>query len=138
MFGLRYLKIVKSPTGPHFIIDIMFTGGLRLTTNIIPGQMAKIIGEDLDSKIKDHRFSEYHILKPTVDLVAECSERVLADKDGIITECQLHADSIRNAWEMTLFRRYLKTIDPKRITEYETALKALDDVYELDAGPAGN
>jgi len=129
LFGIRYLKIVKSPSGPHFIVDVMFKHGLRLIADVIPGQPVKSIGDELDNKLRIHRHTEYAELKPVVDFVAECAVRVLADESGKIAERKLHEDAIREAWDMSLFRRYIKSIDPKRLIEYEEVLETVAQLY---------
>ena len=137
LYGLRYLKIVKSPSGPHFIVDVMFKAGLRLTSDILPGQPAKNIGQDLDTKAQIHRATDYEVLKPAIAFVAECSERVLSGENGLIAECQLHENTLREAWEMTLFRRYMTVIDPRRQTSFEKAEETLRNLYQsrgLDCG----
>lgn len=134
LFGLRYLKIVKSPTGPHFIVDVMFKMGLRLTADILPGMPVQSIGDTLDGKLQTHRPSEYHEIKPAVDFVSECAGRALSDEWGKIAERKLNEEAVREAWEMTLFRRYLRTIDPKRVLEYEQALQYLEIVYSGSGG----
>jgi hypothetical protein len=128
-FGLRYLKIVKSPTGPHFVVDVMFKKGFRITADVVPGNSAKSIGQELDSKTQQYRSIDYDEIKPAIEFVAECVERVLSDEQGKIAACQLHEDTIREAWEMTLFRRFLKVIDPRRQIEFEEATKNLESIY---------
>ena len=135
LFGLRYLKIVKSPSGPHYIVDVMFKHGLRLTADVVPGQPVKSIGEELDTKLWTYRNTEYNELKPVVDFVSECAGRVLSDEFGKIVERKLHEDAIREAWEMSLFRRYIKAIDPRRLIEYEQVLEIVDQLYA--SGVAG-
>jgi hypothetical protein len=137
LFGLRYLKIVKSPTGPHYIVDVMFKMGLRLTADILPGMPVQDIGDTLDKKLQTHRPSEYHDIKPAVDFVSECAGRALSDEFGKIAEKQLNEEALREAWEMTLFRRYLRRLDPKRVLEYEQAMEYLGEVYGSGLGPGG-
>jgi hypothetical protein len=134
LFGLRYLKIVKSPTGPHFIVDVMFKRGLRLTSNIEPGYHVSNIGKELDEKARFYRSSDYDNIKPAIDFVSECAGRVLSDENGRVAECQLHADVIRQAWEMTRFRRFVKVIDPSRKLEFEQTTADLKALYA--AGPS--
>lgn len=129
LFGIRYLKIVKSPTDPHFVIDVMFKHGLRLTADVVPGQPVTSIGDELDTKLRVYRHTEYDKIKPAVDFVAECAGRVLADGFGKIAERKLHEDAIREAWEMSLFRGYIKTIDPRRLVEYDQVLEIVDQLY---------
>jgi hypothetical protein len=130
LFGLRYVKIVKSPTGQHFIMDVMFRFGLRLTADIIPGMPIASIGETLDSKLQTHRPGEYCEIKPSVDFVSECVGRALSDEFGKIAERQLNGEAFREAWEMTLFRRHMKTLDPRRTLQYEDALRFLEASYQ--------
>jgi hypothetical protein len=137
LFGLRYLKVVKSPSGPHFIVDVMFKRGLRLTSDILPGQPASQIGVDLKDKLRTHRATEYDEILPAVEFVSECSERVLSDAFGIIAECQLREEAMREAWEMTLFRRYIKLIDPRRQFKFEKVVDELRALYPLGGVESG-
>src|SRR5512135_3489748 len=129
LLGLRYLKIVKSASGPHYVVDVMFKMGLRLTTDVSPGMPVNNIGEELDRKLRIHRPSEYAKITPAVDFVSDVASRVLSDEFGQIAERRLREDAIREAWEMTLFRNQLKTIDPRRILQYEYALECLEMLY---------
>ncbi len=129
LYGLRYLKIVKSPGGPHFVIDVMFKRGFRITADVVPGNLAKSIGFELDAKTRQYRWGDYEEIKPAIEFVAECAERVLSDERGKIAECQLHEDAIREAWEMTLFRRYINVIDPRRQVTFEEATIDLKEIY---------
>jgi len=128
-FGIRSLSIVKSPNGPHFVVDVMFKRGFRITADVVPGNLAKSIGFELDAKTRQYRFGDYDEIKPAIEFVAECAERVLSDEHGKIAECQLSEDAIREAWEMTLFRRYINVIDSRRQIGFESAVADLQSIY---------
>jgi hypothetical protein len=134
LYGLRYLKIVKSPTGPHYIVDVMFTMGLRLTADVLPGQDAKLIGKELDNKLQTHRPGEYREIKPAVDFVSDVAIRVLSDEFGQVAERKLREEAIKEAWEMTLFRRFLKGLDPRHLLEYEEVLVEMNGLYGSGTG----
>ena len=129
LFGLRHLRIVRSPVGKHFVVDVMFKHGLRLTSNIEPGHPVDNIGKELDQQAQFYRQSDYNNIKPAIDFAAECVSRVLTDKNGKVAECQLDADMIKEAWEMTRFRRLVKTVDGKRRLDFETASEDLKAFY---------
>lgn len=131
-YGLRYLKIVKSPSGPHYIVDVMFKRGLRLTANVVLGHPAKGIGEELAAKLQECRPGEYDQIYPTIEFVSDCASRALSDERGIIVEKHLHEELMKEAWEMTLFRRLLRTIDPKTELDYEKIHPELENIFRMD------
>ena len=136
-YGLRYLKIVKSPNGPHYIVDVMFKKGLRLTADVLPGRPAKNIGVELTDKLRAYRPGEFDQIYPAVAFVSDCAARALSDESGIVVERQLHADLMKEAWEMTLFRRLLRTIDPKSVLDYERIQLELESIFRTDTTESG-
>ena len=137
-YGLRYLKIVKSPSGPHYIVDVMFKRGFRLTADVIPGHHAKGIGEELDAKLQAHRPGEYETIHPAIEFVADCASRALSDEHGVIIEKHLHEDLLKEAWEMTTFRRLLKSIDPKAELDYEKVEPELQAIFKMETTDSAN
>jgi hypothetical protein len=129
-YGLRYVKIVKSPNGPHYVLDMMFTKGLRLFVNVTPGQSVQGIGPELEIQLMQYRASEYDIIKPSIDFVAECASRALADEFGKVVQRQLEEETLRVAWEQTRFHRFLRILDPQMKLPYEFAERALSDHYQ--------
>ena len=131
--GLKYLKIVKSPSGPHYVVDVMFLRGLRLTTDIEPGMSSKNIGEDLDRKLLQYRAGEYDRLKPSVDYISEVAVRALSDYEGKITAKLLHEKLLQEAWDEQRFAVFIRRIDPKKVLSYEQALESLSQVFTPSA-----
>ncbi len=130
-FGLRYLKIFKSPSTGNYVLDIMFAKGLRLTTDVVPGSQASNIGEDLLHKLQTYRSSEFHVLSPVIKLIAECATRALADYEGKIVERALHEKLLREVWEEQSFYRWLRGFDPKHKLSFEQALEVMDPIYKM-------
>jgi hypothetical protein len=125
-YGLRYLKIVKSSNGPHYVIDVMFTMGFRIFVDVLPGDRVSKIGLELTDKLYIHRPSEASNIKPSIDFVAECMSRVLSDERGLIAARHLESDTLREAWDATLFRCLLLAVDPNRTLDYETVIEAVE------------
>ena len=130
LYGIRYLKIVKSQMGPHYVVDVMFTMGLRLTTDILPGDPSKNIIEDLDHKLQMFRPSGYDEIMPAIEFISECASRALSDEMGRIAAKQLHEETMKEAWNLTLFRRWLKTVDRECRIEYERAIEIVEDSFK--------
>lgn len=128
-FGLRYLKIVKSPSGLHYVLDVMFKAGLRVTENVVIGNSAEQIGVGLHAQVQQYRPTGYDSIKPAIDFIAACATRALSDYSGLITEMQLDESTLRNAWEQTAFDQYLALRDPKSFWLYESILQEIEDHY---------
>jgi len=123
--GFRYLKLTKSQVGPHFVLDIMFVKGLRLTVDLFPGKNTNEINPELTLKLMSYRACDYSSIKPYIDFVSECVTFALSDGDGKISEQQLHSNSLNEAWSMALFKKLLITTDPERLIDYELANQIL-------------
>ncbi len=128
-FGLRYLKIVKSPSMGHYVLDIMFAKGLRLTTDVVPGEKSSQMKEDLLRKLRTHRSSEYDIMAPVIKLVTDCATRALSDHEGRIVARALHEKTLKEVWEEQSFYRWLCAFDPKHKLSFEQALDVLEPLY---------
>src|SRR5580704_10610190 len=105
-FGISYLKIVKSPTGPHYIIDMMFKHGLRLTSNFMPGDKVLDSKIELEEKVMIHRATEYNQIQPTIEFIMNVLLLALSDEKGRILESRLQEDILQKAWEISLFREF--------------------------------
>jgi len=133
-YGLKYLKLVKSPSGPHHIIDVMFRKGLRLTTNLIDGLPMSEIKEDLVRQIDLYRSHERDQLIPVVDVIVECAMRAMTDEKGRIAKQIRDEMTMKEAWESTLFAILLRKIDKGVHISFEDADEILKKMYASSPG----
>ncbi len=134
--GVQYIKLVKSPTGPHYIIDVMFFTGLRLTVDLFPGDSSKKLGDELREKVAFYRASSVDQLSDVISLIAECGERAMSDHVKAEELERMSALLMKRLWEETSFARLLRSVPILRRLEYEEALRLLSEFYPQPAPPA--
>jgi len=128
-YGLKYLKLVKSPSGSHHVIDVMFMKGLRLTTNLVDGESISEVKKDFTRQILQYREQESGTLLPIVDIIAECAARALSDEKGRIAKQIRDEMAMKEAWESTLLAILMRRIDPSTCLKYEEVEQMLQEVY---------
>ena len=133
-YGLKYLKLVKSPSGPHYIIDVMFQKGLRLTSNLVDGQMMSDVKADLSRQIEIYRPHEKNVLLPAVDVIVECAMRALTDEKGRIAKQIRDEMTMKEAWESTLFAILLRKVDKNVYVKFEDVEEILKKIYTNNPG----
>jgi len=134
--GVQYIKLVKSPSGPHHIIDVMFFTGLRLTVDLYPGDSSKKLGDELREKVAFYRASSVDQLSEAISLIADCGERAMSEHIKQQELEQMNASLMKRLWEEAAFSRLLRSAPLLRRLEYEDALKILEGTYPSEAPPA--
>ncbi len=126
--GVQYVKLVKSPTGPHHIIDVMFVTGLRLTVDLYPGDSSKKLGEELLQKSRMYRASSAPHLEEAIGMIAECGERAMSDRVVQNELDVMNSELMKQLWEETALARSIRS--PLLCgLEYEDALAVLREFY---------
>jgi hypothetical protein len=134
--GIQYIKLVKSPTGPHYIIDVMFFTGLRLTVDLFPGDSSKKLGDELREKVAFYRVSSVDQLSEAISIISDCGQRAMSEHVKQEELEQMNALLMKQLWEEAAFSRILSSAPILRRVEYEDAVRFLAEFYPSEAPPA--
>jgi hypothetical protein len=130
--GIRYLKVVKSPTQDCHVLDVMFSSGLRVTVDLFDGDHRGKVFDDLTTKVHMLRptlTSELETMSEAIHIVSDCMIRTMSGSDGLLHppgDC----DEVVATWFQSSLVRRIRLCPGQKYVEYEEALEILRECYE--------